>query len=58
MPILEEKKLFNEYSLQNSDSDGSLENKLIYILNPQNLNQVQTLGSFIKQSLELRTRDS
>ena len=52
-------KLFNDMAIDNpmfpnlSDTE-----KLVVLLNPSNINQVKKTGSFIKQSLELRTGDS
>ena len=43
----------NMYFLQLSDY-----NKLKYILSPSSQTQVNKLGSFLKQSIELRTGDS
>ena len=39
-----------------SDFDNTINSNLLeIILNPTNIKQVKSLGSFIKQSLELRT---
>ena len=51
--------LFSDISIENDDFTSFTDNeKLVVLLNPTNLAQVKRTGSFIKQSLELRTGDS
>ena len=52
-------KLFNDMAIDNPMFPNlSDTQKLVILLNPSNINQVKKTGSFIKQSLELRTGDS
>ena len=53
------RNLFDEILLEDKEFLNYNDNeKLVVLLNPKNLVQVKRTGSFIKQSMELRTGDS